>query len=232
MFTSFPMAAAALVSIGLLAATPGDARADRGQHGGRSGAAGKGQSGGRTAVPRGDDSRGARAAVPTNGKTGATDGQADSGNTGTPHATPREGEATRGKAVPRGSVPPPNGGTTVIIPRVYGLYPWGFGGLGFGYYGGFYDPWYGGDPYPRGGYQIDDQGSLRLKVKPREAEVFVDGYYAGVVDDFDGIFQKLHLRSGPHRIEVRAPDFETLTFDVDIHRDQTITYQGELKPIR
>jgi len=29
--------------------------------------------------------------------------------------------------------------------------------------------------------------ALRLKVKPVDATVYVDGYYVGVVDDFDGI---------------------------------------------
>jgi hypothetical protein len=124
----------------------------------------------------------------------------------------------------------------VIVPGYgYGLYPWGFGGLGFGgYYGGYYDPGYGGyAPYPQGGsFSSDDQGALRLIVKPEAAQVYVDGYYAGIVDDFDGIFQRLHLPSGPHHIEVRAAGFEPLVLDVQIQRDQTTTYRGELKPIQ
>jgi hypothetical protein len=31
---------------------------------------------------------------------------------------------------------------------------------------------------------------------PRDAEVYVDGYYAGTVDDFDGTFQRLHIDTG------------------------------------
>jgi hypothetical protein len=71
-------------------------------------------------------------------------------------------------------------------------------------------------------------GALRLKVKPRDAQVFVDGYYAGVVDDFDGAFQRLRLSDGPHRIEVRAPGYGTLMFNVAIQFDETTTYEGEL----
>ena len=78
---------------------------------------------------------------------------------------------------------------------------------------------------------VFDEGQLRLKIKPRDAEVYVDGYYAGIVDDFDGIFQRLHLESGPHRIEVRAPGYETLNFDVRITPDHTTTYEGEMKPV-
>jgi hypothetical protein len=40
---------------------------------------------------------------------------------------------------------------------------------------------------------------------PRHAEVFIDGYYAGLVDDFDGIFQSLKLESGPYGVEIVAP---------------------------
>jgi hypothetical protein len=115
-----------------------------------------------------------------------------------------------------------------------GFYPWGFAYAGAiaGYYGGYYgayDPWYGW--FPAYGYSSAydaDRGSLRLKVKPVDASVYADGYYVGVVDDFDGIFQRLHLEAGPHRIEIRAPQYETLTFDVQITPDKTTTYRGEL----
>ena len=61
--------------------------------------------------------------------------------------------------------------------------------------------------------------------------MYVDGYYVGIVDAFDGIFQKLHIDSGPHRIEVRAPGYEPLTFDVRITPDHSTTYQGEMKKL-
>lgn len=75
-------------------------------------------------------------------------------------------------------------------------------------------------------------GRLRLKVKPEHAEVFVDGYLVGLVDQFDGVFQRLHIEPGPHRIEFRADGYgyEPLTYDVLIQPDRTITYTGALKP--
>jgi hypothetical protein len=138
-----------------------------------------------------------------------------------------------------------------------GYSPWAFGGVGFGsYYGSFYDPyvfydpfspWYGSygsyGNYGYGGaygypgygysssYSVIADGELRLKIKPRDAQVFVDGYYVGIVDDFDGVFQRLHLPSGPHRIEVRAPGFETLTFDVQIRFDETTKFEGDLRRV-
>ena len=94
-------------------------------------------------------------------------------------------------------------------------------GFGYGYgWGGYpyaaYGPY---SPYAYGrGY--DTSGSARIQVTPKDAEVYVDGYRAGRVDDFDGIFQRLHLDSGAHRIEVR------------ITPEHTTTYQGELKKIQ
>jgi hypothetical protein len=150
--------------------------------------------------------------------------------------------------VPRsGSAPAPGG--AIVVPGYYGGYfPWGFGGLGFasyygGYYGGgYYDPYgFGGmgpDPYGYGDSddagglgqypQRYEEGALRLKLKPRGASVYVDGSYAGVVDDFDGIFQKLHLDAGTHRVEVRMVGYDTLAFDVRIESNHTTTYHGEL----
>ena len=68
-------------------------------------------------------------------------------------------------------------------------------------------------------------------MKPRDAEVYVDGYYAGLVDDFDGMFQKLELEAGPHRIEVRKAGFSTMTFEVRVPADESVTYRGELNTL-
>jgi hypothetical protein len=135
--------------------------------------------------------------------------------------------------------------------------PYGFYGSGLGYGLGYlyYDPfWYGGfgyDPYGygygygggygggygysgSGGYSqtYRDAGSLRLKVKPRDAQVFVDGYFVGVVDSFDGTFQKLTLDGGGHRVEIKADGYEPVQIDVLITPGETVTYKGELQPIK
>src|ERR1035437_4172470 len=67
--------------------------------------------------------------------------------------------------------------------------------------GYFYDPYFG--PYPwwgPGAYPYpyspvyDTAAQVHLKVTPRDAAVYVDGYYAGIVDDFDGLFQRSEER--------------------------------------
>ena len=86
--------------------------------------------------------------------------------------------------------------TTVPISTIRsGTIPW----YGFAY--GQY-PWgpYGYPPYRT--YRVDPGASLRLEVKPKEAEVYVDGFYAGIVDDFDGTFQRLSVTPGEHDIEL------------------------------
>lgn len=102
---------------------------------------------------------------------------------------------------------------------------------GYGYYPGYYPGYYGG--YTRyesvGDY---DTGSLKLKVKPRSAQVYVDGYFSGVVDDYDGVWQRLRLRSGAHRIELRAEGYQPSIFDVLLVAGETVTYRGELKPVQ
>ena len=151
------------------------------------------------------------------------------------------------------SEPRYRGGSNVYAPPVYNYYyyprryyPYGYGAFGLGYF--YYDPYtwyppsyysgyYGGGYYGGGGgggYYggFFDEGELRIDVSPRFADVYVDGYFAGRVDDFDGVFQSLKLESGPHHIQIVAPGFTTLDFDVRIEQGRKITYRGALQPYR
>jgi hypothetical protein len=94
-----------------------------------------------------------------------------------------------------------------------GSYPYGY--TPRGYY----------DPLPGRVY-----GGLRITDAPREAQVFADGYYLGIVDDFDGMFQHANLEAGTHRIEIQAPGFESVAFDVMVQPGRTITFRAEMYP--
>jgi len=105
------------------------------------------------------------------------------------------------------------------------------------YFGAYWYPYY--QPpvfYPQYGWYgmtpSDTASSIKVEVTPKDAKVYVDGYFAGIVDDYDGLFQKLHLEPGPHHLEVTAEGYEPLSFDVDITADETITYHGDLRRIQ
>jgi len=134
-----------------------------------------------------------------------------------------------------------------VAPRVYNsyyyyprrYYPYGYGAFGLGYF--YYDPytWYPPNYYPgyygsySGGYYdpfFYDVGELRIIVSPRFADVYVDGYFAGRVDDYDGIFQALKLEAGAHHIQIVAQGYSPLDFDVRIEPNRKITYRGTLRP--
>lgn len=72
-------------------------------------------------------------------------------------------------------------------------------------------------------------GAIRILDAPFDAQVFVDGYYAGVVDDYDGVFQHLNLEAGPHRIEIEARGHPPIAFDVRVLPGQTITYRANIQ---
>jgi hypothetical protein len=71
-------------------------------------------------------------------------------------------------------------------------------------------------------------GGLQLALEPRRAQVFVDGLFAGLVDDFAGYYRHLRLPAGNHRIEVIASGYLPLIFDVTVIPDRTITYRQSL----
>ena len=70
--------------------------------------------------------------------------------------------------------------------------------------------------------------ALRITGAPRYARVFADGYYVGIVNDFDGIFQHLNLEAGPHHIEIENEGYGAIGFDVYIRPGQTIAYRARV----
>src|SRR5262249_50111827 len=88
----------------------------------------------------------------------------------------------------------PRVGRVVVVGGVFSPFsspfwidPWG----PLDYQWGVYPPYY---PYR----YLAPEASVKFEVKPKEAEVYIDGYYAGIVDDFDGVFQRLHVEPGEH----------------------------------
>jgi hypothetical protein len=84
-------------------------------------------------------------------------------------------------------------------------YRYGFPWHSYGYQFGYPYPY---PPYRH--YAYDQTSSVRLEVTPREAEVYVDGSLAGVVDDFDGFFQRLRVWPGEHEIVLYLDGYRTV----------------------
>ena len=138
-------------------------------------------------------------------------------------------------------------------PRGYGYYgsrsyyrPYTFRprfSIGFGIFAGYPVPYTYSYPYPIVvyGYRAPRErvivtpgspyyGGVALEMTPYDADVFVDGEYAGHVEDFDGTTQPLTLSAGMHEIEVQAQGYEPMRINVEIQPGQVIPYRGDLRP--
>ena len=106
-----------------------------------------------------------------------------------------------------------------------------------GYFGSpwYYDPWFGYYyPWaypPYGPYSYVADSSVRLEVKPQQAEVFVDGYYAGIVDDFDGTFQRLRLPPGAHELTLYRDGFKTVHQSLRLASGSTFKVSYTMEPL-
>jgi hypothetical protein len=129
----------------------------------------------------------------------------------------RDDRAWRGsyRAAPRRGWP-----THRYLPRYPAYYRYGY----VHRYGSYFPRYYFDyDYYPA-------HGSIRIQVEPDVAEVFVDGYYAGIVDDFDGLFQRLDVAPGPHEITVRLDGFRTWSNQVYVVPGETLKLRFRMLP--
>src|SRR5689334_6115664 len=71
--------------------------------------------------------------------------------------------------------------------------------------------------------------SVKLAVSPNRAAVFVDGVYAGHVDEFDGPGQSMLIAPGRHKIMISLPGYESFETEVTLARDQQFQLKTELQ---
>jgi hypothetical protein len=112
--------------------------------------------------------------------------------------------------------------------RPFGFYGYGFGypywGYGYGY------PAYGyGYAYPSY-YSYYGYGEVKLDVKPKDAQVFVDGDYVGTVDDFNSWYQHMNIEPGKHRIVIRQQGYAPYTMDLRVMPGQNYKIQQQMHP--
>jgi hypothetical protein len=107
--------------------------------------------------------------------------------------------------------------------------------------GYFYDPFFG--PYPwwhRTAYPywyfpvFANRAEVRIRVAPEAAEeaaVYVDGFYAGVVDDFNGVFQGLPLTPGGHGISLYLEGYRTIRRNIYLSPGSTFDLRETMQPL-
>jgi hypothetical protein len=72
---------------------------------------------------------------------------------------------------------------------------------------------------------------LILDIHPPTAQLFADGYYIGIPEDFRFEDGGAVLEPGPHRIDIIARGHEPVSFDVNLTRGQSATFRHILTPI-
>jgi len=160
---------------------------------------------------------------------------------------PTEAAAQRRRPAPVRTV-----GTAVVVSgayrpfyyRPYYVSPYFYSPFWFGVgFGTFYDPFYSGwyplyaqyPGYPYPGYPryyySGSWASARLEIKPRDAQVYVDGYFVGVVDQFDGVFQRLDLPAGEHELTVYLPGYRSYRERALFRPGQSYHFKAILEPL-
>ncbi len=133
----------------------------------------------------------------------------------------------------------------------YGDHYYGYRGSHYGsHYGSYYYPrspfyWYGFyypfyyshhayarpyyDHYYDRGYSSGQAlGALDLDVRPEKAEVYVDGRFVGVADNFDGFPSYLWLDPGTYQIAFYKEGFETITREITLPSDAVVDFNDRL----
>jgi PEGA domain len=105
-------------------------------------------------------------------------------------------------------------------PFYYDPFFWGWGG--YGYYQ--YPPYYWPSHY-------DMTGAARLQISPKQTQIFVDGYFVGTADKFDGAFQRLRVEAGEHELQFFLEGYRTARQPVLFRRDGTITIKHVMEPV-
>ena len=148
-------------------------------------------------------------------------------------ATPAEARRGHG-GVRAPGVRAPVGVRVVIRPPLF------YGVWGIPYYAPYYAPYgyygYYGPPYQAEGgmslqiARLNGWGAIDLNIKPRKAEVWVDGRYVATARDLDGYPTYLWLDEGTHTVTLRKGGYQTFEQTFDVHAGEVIPLRLRLAP--
>jgi len=72
--------------------------------------------------------------------------------------------------------------------------------------------------------------TLKLKIKPKRAAVFLDEKFVGHAADFGGAFKSMKISPGKHRIRVELPGYRTFDTEINLLANQESEVKTELVP--
>jgi hypothetical protein len=75
-------------------------------------------------------------------------------------------------------------------------------------------------------------GGVSFDLTPATAQIYVDGIFAGLAEDFDATSAPLLLAPGTHYLEIRLAGFRTASVDATIAAGEVTPYQGSLERLR
>jgi len=78
----------------------------------------------------------------------------------------------------------------------------------------------------------ETSAELKIVVKPKRAAVFLNGGYAGHVDEFDGPGQAMLLPPGTYSVRIALPGYHPLVTEITLVPTQKFELKTELFPSR
>jgi hypothetical protein len=105
-----------------------------------------------------------------------------------------------------------------------GVAPAWHGGWYGGWYGGYWGPYYWGPYWGPYYYGYPYAGEVKLDTKVKDAQVFINGGYAGTTKES----KKMHLRPGSYKIEIREGERTAFAQDVYVAAGKTVHLHPEL----
>lgn len=124
-------------------------------------------------------------------------------------------------------------------PRDWSYY--GRSGYGYGYGWPFYS-WGGWSPrhyypyvlsdyrYERDSALTRNHGAFDLDIVPEKAQVFIDGRYVGVADDFDGFPEFLWLEAGTYDVVFYMPGYRTISRQYSLSGGSLVDVEDNMEP--
>ena len=100
---------------------------------------------------------------------------------------------------------------------------------GYAYHHSYY-------PYAYGAYgavgleRATVPGALDLNVKPKDTQVYLNGKYIGVTDNFDGVPRALWLKEGTYEMIFYLDGYATVVREFTIHPGVVIDVKQRLSP--